>query len=233
MSSISEKLPTKERILEVAERLFAERGLDGTSMRDITDAAGVNLASVNYHFGSKDGLIAAVFDRHLTPLNEARMAMLDAVEAAAGDGTPALEPVLEAFIRPAVVCVLAPLGEGAPFLRLMGRCLNEPPTYAEKHVYPHFEKLIARLNTAVARAVPELTREEVFWRMAFLAGALHYALQAWSTSNLPLKPRTPMDPEELVRQLIAFGVAGLRSGAPLRDGGDLGRSGVLADGRTD
>jgi len=67
MAKSSKVISTKDRILEVAERLFAEKGLDGTSMRHITEAAGVNLASVNYHFGSKDGLIAAVFQRHLVP----------------------------------------------------------------------------------------------------------------------------------------------------------------------
>lgn len=213
MSVMPEKLTTKERIIEVAEHLFAEKGLDGTSMRDITDGARVNLASVNYHFGSKDGLIAAVFDRHLTPLNEARLAMLDAVEDAAGDRPPPLEKVLEAFVRPAVVRTSAPCREGNPFLRLMGRCLSEPPAYAEKHVYPHFSNVVKRFHSAVARAVPELPGEKVFWRLAFLAGALHYSLHAWSMNNLPLKPDKPLDTEELVEQLIGFGAAGIRCGA--------------------
>jgi len=75
---------TKDRILDVAERLFAEHGFANTSLRSITAEAGANLAAVNYHFQSKDALIQAVFARRLGPLNQARLEMLDAAEARAG-----------------------------------------------------------------------------------------------------------------------------------------------------
>src|SRR5437773_5832038 len=93
---------TRSRILDVAEELFGERGLGRVSIRDITRAAKANLAAINYHFGSKEDLVAAVFERRVVPVNQARLAALDKVEKAAGRRSPKLEDILQAFIRPAV-----------------------------------------------------------------------------------------------------------------------------------
>src|SRR5437867_6100600 len=95
-------LASKERILDVAERLFAERGFAATSLRNITAEAAVNLAAVHYHFGSKDELIEAVFARRLGPLNRERLRLLEACRAAAGGGSPSVEELLEALIAPAL-----------------------------------------------------------------------------------------------------------------------------------
>jgi AcrR family transcriptional regulator len=218
MRKVSENHPTKERILQIAERLFAEKGLDGSSMRDITDAAGVNLASVNYHFGSKDGLIAAVFHRHIAPLNEARINMLDAVEKAAGNHPPTIEAVLEAFIRPAVAYDFAPNSDRDVSMRLMGRCLIEPAAYSEKHIQPLFQTLIQRFTAAAALAEPNLQADEIFWRMTFMAGALHYALHKWSRMDKGFfKPKKPVDAEELVNRLVSFAATGWRAQVPELD----------------
>src|SRR3954454_15556964 len=90
---------TRSRILDVAEELFSERGFDKISIRNITEKARVNLAAINYHFGSKEDLIAAIFEREVVPVNNARLAALDAAEAS-GRKDPKLEDILEAFIRP-------------------------------------------------------------------------------------------------------------------------------------
>src|SRR5437762_11351711 len=97
---------TRSRILDGAEELFGERGLDRVSIRDITRKAKANLAAINYHFGSKEDLIAAVFERRVVPVNEARLAALDVVEKAVGKKSPKLEAILEAFIRLALQCSL-------------------------------------------------------------------------------------------------------------------------------
>jgi AcrR family transcriptional regulator len=222
MPKAVEMLSTKDRIFLMAERLFAEKGLDGTSMRDITEAAGVNLAAVNYHFGSKDGLIAAMFHRYITPINESRLAMLDAAEAAAGNRPPGLETVLDAFIRPAVLRATEPNKDTDSFMCLMGRCLSEPPAYSQKYIYPLFEKIIERFNAAVGRALPDLPHDEIFMLVAFVGGTLHYALHMWSRPVYkPFDQLKPWDPEELIRQLIAFGAGGLRSRAEAREHGIL------------
>jgi len=92
---------TKERILDAAERLFADRGFEATSIRDITGAADVNLASINYHFRTKRELIAAVFIRRVGPINQRRLTLLDEIEQKAGPKPPTVEALIEAMIRPA------------------------------------------------------------------------------------------------------------------------------------
>ena len=89
---------TKERLLDAAETLFGDRGVAAVSVRDITAAAGANIAAVNYHFGSKDGLLQAVINRRMEPLNAERLRLLDLVESAAGDAPPTVEGVLHAFV---------------------------------------------------------------------------------------------------------------------------------------
>src|SRR5574337_550190 len=111
---------TRDRILGAAEKLFAERGFDGASLRQLTSAAGVNLAAVNYHFGSKEKLVEEVFRRRLDALNTARLAAL----AELGSTHPAtLEEVLAAYIRPALE--LSHDGNGALFIRVLARAFAE------------------------------------------------------------------------------------------------------------
>lgn len=208
---------TQEKILNAAERLFAQSGLERVSMRDITRAAGVNLAAINYHFGSKDGLIEAVFDRRLTPLNEQRLAALAMVERAAGKRPPRVEAILGALIRPVVALALDPNLGAATFTGLMGRCLAEPGELFERLIQKHFETLVGRFHAALLRAIPELPREEIFWRMHFTAGALHQSLltmekplPGWLKSILNSES-PPLDAEGQVRRLVAFAAAGLRA----------------------
>src|SRR6187402_2480935 len=78
---VESHIATRETLLNAAEQLFSEQGIEGTSVRDITRAAGANLGAINYHFGSKDRLALEVFARCLKPLNCERMARLDALEA--------------------------------------------------------------------------------------------------------------------------------------------------------
>lgn len=104
-SSAKHKQTTRDRILEAAERMFADKGLDGSSVRDITTAANVNLASVNYHFGSKTGLIEAVFSRHLGPMNAARLALLDRVEEQAGESPPPVLSVSSVVFLALLTCM--------------------------------------------------------------------------------------------------------------------------------
>ena len=89
---------TKERILDAAEGLFADRGFPGTSMRDITQGADANIAAVNYHFGSKEALLLAVLERRIEPVNQARLARLDELESSAGGQPVPIEDVVKALM---------------------------------------------------------------------------------------------------------------------------------------
>jgi AcrR family transcriptional regulator len=200
---------TKTRILDVAEELFGERGLDRISIRDITKKAKVNLAAINYHFGSKEDLIAAVFERRVIPVNEARISALEAVEKSAGKKSPKLEAILEAFIRPALQCSLKASKGGAAFSKLFGRCLSEPSPKVEALLKKQFEPLMVRMDAALMRALPKLSRSEIFWRMKFTFGALHH----WLLTKDKFLPNwvEDIDVEEQVQKLISYAAAGLRA----------------------
>src|SRR5204863_3054326 len=149
---------TRARILNVAEELFGERGLDRVSIRDITRKAKVNLAAINYHFGSKEDLIAAVFERRVVPVNEARIAALDALEKATGKKGPKLDDILEAFIRPALQSSLNASKGGTAFSKLFGRCLSEPSSEVEALLKRQFEPLAERMQGALKKSLPHLSR---------------------------------------------------------------------------
>jgi AcrR family transcriptional regulator len=200
---------TKARILDVAEDLFAEQGLDRVSIRDITRAAKVNLAAVNYHFGSKEDLIAAVFERRVVPVNEARLAALDRLDKAAVKRGPRLEDILEAFIRPAIQCSREVTQGDAAFSKLFGRCLSEPSPEVEALLKRQFEPLTERLNAVLKKALPHLSRSEIFWRMKFTYGALHH----WLVTKDKFRPDWVQDVpvEAQIQKLISFAAAGFRS----------------------
>src|SRR6266550_161885 len=149
---MKQRRDTRSRILDVAEELFGERGLDRVSIRDITRKARVNLAAINYHFGTKEDLIAAVFERRVVPVNEARLAALDRVETSAGKGILKLEAILEAFIRPALQSSLKASKGRTAFSKLFGRCLSEPSPEVETLLKAQFEPLVQRMDAALKRA---------------------------------------------------------------------------------
>jgi len=166
-------MSTKERILDAAERLFAQSGVEATSLRAITNEANVNLASVNYHFHSKDTLVHAVIARRMGPINERRLAMLAECESAAGSGRLPLDKVLEAFLLP----VLEAAAKHAPdFGPIIGRIYTEPKEFAEKMYKGHLEAVAKRFFAAFARALPELPEEELYWRLHFTFGAVAHTI---------------------------------------------------------
>src|ERR1035437_8579145 len=193
---------TKEKILDTAERLIGEQGYAATSLRQIIADAGVNLAAVHYHFGSKEDLLDAVVVRKATPVNEAR---LDRVEAEAGSGPLELEKVLESFFVPA-----AEVASRSPeFMRLIGRMLTEGmmPRIVERH----FQATGLRFLTALRRALPELPQEELLWRIHFTVGAMAHAV-----CGAPIFPQMAGDPADLeprMRRLVTFLGAGFRAPA--------------------
>ncbi|HTH46821.1 MAG TPA: TetR/AcrR family transcriptional regulator [Candidatus Limnocylindria bacterium] len=205
---MSEPKDTRSRILDVAELLFSEKGLDRVSIRDITQKARVNLAAINYHFGTKDDLIAAVFERRIVPVNQARLAALDAVERAARKA-PKLEAVLESFIRPTIQHEGCHTQGGKAFSRLFGRCLSEPSPEIEALLKRQFEPLSERLNAALMRSLPHLSRSDIFWNLKFTFGALHH----WHLTKDRFLPDwlTPSEAEEQIQKLIAFAAAGFRA----------------------
>jgi AcrR family transcriptional regulator len=202
---------TKVRILDAAERLFAQQGLE-VSIRSITDEAGVNLAAVNYHFQSKDALVDAVIARRFEPVTKRRFEMLDQVEAAAGKGPLPLEGVLEAFLAP----ILEPHKPGLEHLKpLLGRMYSMPAEFIKRLVHIHLGPVAARFSADLARAVPGVPESECMWRLYFTAGAMVHVIN-WSgvIPALSNGRADPADTKALLARLIAFAAAGFRAPVP-------------------
>jgi len=204
---------TRTRILDAAEELFMQQGFGGTSMRLLTTKAGVNLAAVNYHFGSKDALIEAVFRRRLDPMNAARIAALDEIEAG---GAPNLEAIIRAFISPGLRMMEDAKGGGRNFIRLLGRTYTEPAKGIRQLIGQMYAPAMQRYKAALERALPQMPREELVWRMHFLFGTLAYTLAATDTVQLIAgsKPEDRYDARLLEDRLTAFMTSGLN--APLK-----------------
>ena len=199
---------TRSRILDAAEELFSEQGFDRVSIRDITKRAEVNLAAINYHFGAKEDLVAAVFERRVLPVNQARIAALDAMQGA-DKGKPKLEDILEAFIRPTIQFSFGTPKGGKAFSKLFGRCLSEPSPEIIALLKRQFEPLAEKLDAALMKALPGLSRSDVFWCMKFTFGALHH----WHLTKDAFLPGwledTPV--EKQIQKLVSFTAAGFRS----------------------
>ena len=209
-------LETKERIHDAAETLFMDQGFSSTSLRAITAKARVNLAAVNYHFGSKEALIREVFDRSLGPLNNARIVQLDRLEAAAGTGAVPIDRIVEALVAPALHLSHDPLKRGATFLRLLGRALSEPAEYMRAFLPAHYRDVVVRFKRALSLALPHLPDEELTWRMHFTFGAMAYSMAGNDAVELFTTPDHDGvdDADAIVQRLIPFLVAGLKTPLP-------------------
>src|SRR5580700_10818325 len=196
-----ERIDTKVRILDAAEKLFGSNGFDATSLRDITTEAQVNLAAINYHFQSKDSLIDAVIQRRIEPVNQRRIEMLDA----AGPN-PSIEQIVEAFVAPVLerdITTMVPL---------MGRVLATPDIFVMRVFKKHLTAVAARFAEVMAVALPQLTAAERMWRLIFMAGTMAHVL-SWShvlpemTGGLC----DPTDRKAVTARVVRFVAASLRA----------------------
>lgn len=220
MTAVSPPLPhdrehhdTKARILEVAERLFMEHGFSATSLRMITGDAKVNLASVNYHFGSKEALIEAVFTRRLAPLNEERVHQLDLMEAKSAGAPLTVAQIVEAFVMSALR-----LGEdhsetGTVFLRLLGRAFSDPSSGVRGLLAKQYGSVVTRFKRALTKALPKLPEEDLVWRMHFMFGTMAYTNAGMDAINLIASCTTTdrHDQAAVLHRLAKFLVAGLQA----------------------
>ncbi|HEY2625017.1 TetR/AcrR family transcriptional regulator [Dyella sp. Tek66A03] len=206
MPSSSAPLPTKERILGAAEALFARHGFEGASLRQLTTAAGVNLAAVNYHFGSKDRLIEEVFRRRLDQLNGRRMAALQKI---AGDPDATVEDVLAAFIAPALE--LSHDGSGSLFMRVLARAFAEHDDTLRKFLSENYGHVMRQFTAEFARLLPHLSKEELYWRVDLVTGALTHAMSGFGMIQRKSDVPEHQHREQTAAHLIRFAAAGLKS----------------------
>ncbi|CCJ48833.1 TetR/AcrR family transcriptional regulator [Bordetella parapertussis] len=210
---------TREIILETAEQLFAQQGHDGTSMRQITSAAGVNLAAVNYHFGSKEALVQAVLKRRLEEVNRERLRLLNELEAAAG-GTP-LKPsqIVDAFFGTLLRLAASPDHAGKSFLPLLERTMTDPSGFIRTLFAEEYADVMERYKNALFAALPGVPRAEIMWRFQFMLGATSYAIMGTDTLRFVTgwtfdQAEPPDNPHWLLPRLLSFLLGGLRAPLP-------------------
>ncbi|MDA1092219.1 MAG: TetR/AcrR family transcriptional regulator [Acidobacteria bacterium] len=206
---------TKERILDAAEHLFADHGFPATSLRDITQEAGVNLAAVNYHFGSKEALLIAVLDRKIAPVNRARLTQLAALEAGAGNDPVPTEHLVRAFLTPLFETWHKPDPSVPKFLKLVGRLHAEVDQDLRTKFIKRFDTVVQQFAAAFHRGLPYLSATEVQWRVLFLIGSMAYTI-TWGGSIITMGGEDAHDPEDVFEALIQFATAGM--GAPVLQG---------------
>jgi AcrR family transcriptional regulator len=203
---VNSSASTKERILTAAEALFAQRGFEGASLRQLTAAAGVNLAAVNYHFGSKDHLVEQVFKRRLDQLNARRLAALKQIS---GQPETTLEDVLAAFIRPALD--LSHDGGGGLFMRVLARAFAEHDDDLRKFLSENYGHVMRQFTAEFARLLPDLSKEELYWRIDLVTGALTHAMSGFGIIQRKSDVSETTHREQTAEHLIRFAASGLRA----------------------
>jgi len=203
---------TKTDILDEAEALFAEKGYEATSLRMITAKAGANLAAVNYYFGSKEALLEAIYERRIGRINDERLGSLDALEADAGGGKAIpVENLVEIFVKPALQIVRGGSPGGQNFIRLLGRSYLEPSHVLQDKVRHMYEEVTHRFKPAFAKALPELSEQELYWRLHFMVGVLAYCMTGTEMMRMIASSKIEHsdDIDLLVARLVSFVTHGL------------------------
>ena len=199
---------TKERILDAAETLFAQHGFGGTSLRQVTSQADVNIAAVNYHFGSKENLVNEVFRRRMDEMSGQRLARLRAaIEADAAD----LEGILAAFVEPPLAMAQDRHGGGA-FIRVIARAYAEKNDSLRRFLSEQYGHVLREFAKAIAGCMPGLSKEELYWRLDFLAGSLTYAMADFGMIKRPVGVSEQEHRQRAARELIRFAAAGFKAG---------------------
>ena len=220
LRTIKPEHETRTRILDAAEELFMQHGFEGTSMRQLTSRAGVNLAAVNYHFGSKNALVEAVFRRRLDPMNAERIAALERIESEAEGRALAPEAIIRAFIGTGLRMIEDGRSGGRNFIRLLGRTYTDPAKHIRVLIGQLYAPAMARFKAAFQRALPQMPPDELNWRMHFMFGTLAYTLAATDTVQLiaGCKPEDRYDSQLLEERLTTFLASGLAAPLSARDG---------------
>jgi AcrR family transcriptional regulator len=206
----------KDRILDAAEKRFAEAGFDGTSLREIVREAGVNLATVYYYFESKEGLMAAVMERRLGPLRQEHLDLLRQGQEAAGGRPVPLEKIFEAVLLPPLRLAGANTTQSKAVTRLLGRIVIEPNPQFQELLRAQHEKVRNAFLEALRRALPDLSLADLQWRIEFFWGALAFILcNPRKIEKMTRGVCNPSDTQAVMAQMVRFFTAGFRAPAIL------------------
>ncbi len=199
---------TKERLLVVAGELFADRGFDSVSLRMITERANVNLASVNYHFGSKEELIGAVVDDIVRPVNERRLSLLSLIDYTTQDP---IRKIIHAFIDP--VFDLSDSGnDDNKYYKLISRCIASRDERVSSIIIKQFPEVLAQFVSALTKALPSINSNSAHLKIMFMAGALAHSLFHYENLLLISEGRFDLNSTEVLKsELVSFLLTGMNA----------------------
>jgi AcrR family transcriptional regulator len=203
---------SRGRILQEAERLFGTSGFDGASMRQVAEAAGVPVALVSYHFGSKEGLYRAVFERRVPTVVEQRLTGL-AIAMSETDLERRLELVVKALVFP--MLRLRAHDRDPSFGRVLAHETMDPNAEQRGFIREMFDPIAHAVVDALTSALPGRSQEEIWWAYEFMLGAMVYVMgDAGRLERLSGGLCRPDDEDGAVRHMVAFLTAGVRHGVP-------------------
>ncbi|MBR1226386.1 MULTISPECIES: TetR/AcrR family transcriptional regulator [unclassified Bradyrhizobium] len=206
---------TRSAILAAAERLYADRGFGDVTLRDIVAEANVNLAAVNYHFGSKDELIAELFVTRSLATNRERLNELKAAEEAGG-GRASIEAIMHALVGPTLRGCLGPDREGSTAARFMIRASIEsvPPIRRIKNrEVDHLRKFVA----AMRRSLPGRGDAELYWGLHFALAMSHHTIREKERLTKLSEGQCDLnDVNAIVERVVAVSVMALTGGEPAK-----------------
>jgi AcrR family transcriptional regulator len=212
----SEAPDPKKKILAAATALFAERGVAGASLRELTAKAGVNVAAVNYHFGSKERLEEAVFEDLAARINKQRLDSLKAVlkDAAVRKERPQLQSILETFVEPYLGG--AEPGQGELLAQLILKHRLSPTELTTRLMRTHFDPMAKKYVAAFSSACPEIDAQEFVWRYMFMTSAVVLTATDRHKNNRVMTissgKQSATDSSALRSTLMRFLVGGLAAG---------------------
>lgn len=204
---------TKQLILDAAEALFALKGFRGTTMRAITGKADVNLAAVNYHFGSKQSLLEEVIKRRIIPLNRIRREKIGEVRLIARDKgrVPEIRDIMHAFIEPTLQFKDSSRG-AENFFTFIGRSFTDPDDTVRQVFLKFITPMIQLLFETISESLPDLSREMIFWRLMFSIGALFHTINVCGNVKADFMGiKTETDADSLVNLIIPYVTAGMEA----------------------
>jgi len=217
MPKLSEQ-SRKTRILDAAEKVFADLGFEGASLRQIVHGADVNLATVYYYFGSKEGLMAAVFKRRFGPLRSEHLDTLQQLDQEAQGRPLPMEKILETMLRPALRLATVAAPQGRTVMRLIGRIASDPNPQTQELFRSQLQDVREAYVARIRRSVPELPEADIQWRFEFIWGAFAFVLcNPTKLERITDGMCNPSDINTLLAQMVACFSAGFRAPAASKD----------------
>jgi AcrR family transcriptional regulator len=213
MAKLSEQ-SRKTRILDAAEKAFADFGFEGASLRQIVHDAKVNLATVYYYFGSKEGLMAAVFERRFGPLRNEHVEALQQLDKEAQGRALPMEKILDTMLQPALRLATAVAPHGRTVMRLIGRIASDPNPQTQELFRRQMREVREAHLACIRRSAPHLPEADLQWRFEFIWGAFAFVLcNPAKLERITGGICNPADIDAVLAQMVACFSAGFRAPA--------------------